>query len=165
MKIITTSITFLFIALISLAQTNDPKAEAVLNKLSEKAKTYKTVEAVFTFTQHDKKADETSVQKGSVKVKDEKYVLGTLKSIIGDNDKYRADIASTISTRLVNYLERYATDNKVEKITIERIKALVKSDIFTKDIMFNMVKGIYNANTKKYQMMLMDKELSQLILK
>ena len=96
---------------------------------------------------------------------DEKYVLGTLKSIIGDNDKYRADIASTISTRLVNYLERYATDNKVEKITIERIKALVKSDIFTKDIMFNMVKGIYNANTKKYQMMLMDKELSQLILK
>jgi hypothetical protein len=96
---------------------------------------------------------------------DEKYVLGTLKSIIGDDDKYRADIASTISTRLVNYLERYATDNKVEKITIERIKALVKSDIFTKDIMFNMVKGIYNANTKKYQMMLMDKELSQLILK
>ena len=96
---------------------------------------------------------------------DEKYVLGTLKSIIGDNDKYRADIASTISTRLVNYLERYATDNKVEKVTIERIKALVKNDIFTKDIMFNMVKGIYNANTKKYQMMLMDKELSQLILK
>ena len=96
---------------------------------------------------------------------DEKYVLGTLKSIIGDDDKYRADIASTISTRLVNYLERYATDNKVEKVTIERIKALVKSDIFTKDIMFNMVKGIYNANTKKYQMMLMDKELSQLILK
>ena len=96
---------------------------------------------------------------------DEKYVLGTLKNIIGDDDKYRADIASTISTRLVNYLERYATDNKVEKITIERIKALVKSDIFTKDIMFNMVKGIYNANTKKYQMMLMDKELSQLILK
>ena len=96
---------------------------------------------------------------------DEKYVLGTLKSIIGDDDKYRADIAATISTRLVNYLERYATDNKVEKVTIERIKALVKSDIFTKDIMFNMVKGIYNANTKKYQMMLMDKELSQLILK
>lgn len=83
MKIITTSITFLFIALISLAQTNDPKAEAVLNKLSEKAKTYKTVEAVFTFTQHDKKADETSVQKGSVKVKDEKYVL-----VLGDFQIY-----------------------------------------------------------------------------
>jgi hypothetical protein len=96
---------------------------------------------------------------------DEKYVLGALKNIIGDEDKYRADIAATISTRLVNYLDRYAADNKVEKVTIDRIKALVKSDIFTKDIMFNMVKGIYNANTKKYQMMLMDKELSQLILK
>ena len=52
---------------------------------------------------------------------DEKYVLGTLKSIIGDDDKYRADIASTISTRLVNYLERYATDNKVEKVIFDKI--------------------------------------------
>ena len=96
---------------------------------------------------------------------DEKYVLDTLKSIIGKDDKYRADIAATISTRLVNYLDRYATENKVEKTDIERIKALVKSDIFTKDIIFNMVKGIYNANPKKYQMMLMDKEMSVMILK
>jgi len=96
---------------------------------------------------------------------DEKYVLDTLKSIIGKDDKYRADIAATISTRLVNYLDRYANENKVEKTDIERIKALVKSDIFTKDIIFNMVKGIYNANPKKYQMMLMDKEMSVMILK
>ena len=96
---------------------------------------------------------------------DEKYVMTTLKSIIGQDEKYRADIAATISTRLVNYLDRYANDNKVEKVTIERIKALVKSEIFTKDITFNLVKSIYNANSKKYQMMLLDRELSQMILK
>ena len=96
---------------------------------------------------------------------DEKYVLGTLKSLIDGDGGYRADIAATISTRLVNYLDRYANENKVEKSLIERIKALVKSDIFTKDIVFNMVKNIYNANTKKYQLMLLDSEMSKMILK
>lgn len=96
---------------------------------------------------------------------DEKYVLSTLKSIIGESDKYRADIAATVSTRLVNYLDKYANENKVEKPTIERIKAIVKAEVFTKDIVFNFVKGVYNSNTKKYQMMLMDKEMSVMILK
>ena len=101
----------------------------------------------------------------NVMKQDEKYVLDTLKSIIGKDDKYRADIAATISTRLVNFLDRYAADNKVEKTDIDRIKALVKSDIFTKDIIFNMVKGIYSANPKKYQAMLLDKDMSVMILK
>jgi hypothetical protein len=96
---------------------------------------------------------------------DEKYVIQTLRSIIGNEDKYRADIASTISTRLVNYLDRYAIENKVEKQVIDRIKTVVKSDIFTTDICFNMVKGIYNANQKKYQLMLMDKDLASYVLK
>jgi nucleoside-triphosphatase THEP1 len=96
---------------------------------------------------------------------DEKYVIQTLRGIVGNEDKYRADIASTISIRLVNYLDRYANENKVEKQVIDRIKTIVKSDIFTTDICFNMVKGIYNANQKKYQLMLMDKDLASYVLK
>jgi hypothetical protein len=96
---------------------------------------------------------------------DEKYVLGTLKSLIDGDNGYRADIAATLSTRMVNYLDKFANENKVEKPVIERIKALVKSDIFTKDIVFNMVKGIYNSNPKKYQLMLLDKEMSTMVLK
>ena len=96
---------------------------------------------------------------------DEKYVIQTLRSIVGNEDKYRADIASTISIRLVNYLDRFANENKVEKQVIDRIKTVVKSDIFTTDICFNMVKGIYNANQKKYQLMLMDKDLASYVLK
>ena len=95
----------------------------------------------------------------------EEHVLKTLKELIGDDDKYRADIATTISTRFVNYLGKYASENKVEKDLIGRIKALVKSDIFTTDICFNMVKGIYNADQKKFQMMLLDKELATMVLK
>jgi hypothetical protein len=95
----------------------------------------------------------------------EEYVLKTLKELIGDSDKYRADIATTISTRFVNYLSKYATENKVEKGLIDRIKAIVKSEVFTTDITFNMVKGIFNADQKKFQMLLLDKELSRMVLK
>jgi outer membrane lipoprotein-sorting protein len=87
MKIITTTILLCLLVSISFAQNNDPKAEAVLNKLSEKAKTYNTIEAVFTFTQIDKKADETSVQEGMVKVKDEKFML-----VLGDFQIYNDGI-------------------------------------------------------------------------
>jgi len=83
MKNIYSTFIFVFFAIVALAQTNDPKAQAVLDKLSEKAKTYKTVEATFTFTQIDKKADEETIQDGSVKVKDEKYVL-----VLGDYQIY-----------------------------------------------------------------------------
>jgi len=95
----------------------------------------------------------------------EEYVLKTLKELIGDSDRYRADIATTISTRFVNYLSKYATENKVEKGLIDRIKAIVKSEIFTTDITFNMVKGIFNADQKKFQMLLLDKDLSRMVLK
>jgi hypothetical protein len=95
----------------------------------------------------------------------EEYVLKTLKELIGNEDKYRADIATTISTRFVNYLSKYATENKVEKGLIDRIKAIVKSEVFTTDITFNMVKGIFNADQKKFQMLLLDKDLSRMVLK
>jgi hypothetical protein len=95
----------------------------------------------------------------------EEYVLKTLKDIIGVDGQYRADIATTISTRLVNYLGKYAAENKVEKDLIGRIKSLVKSEIFTTDICFNLVKGIYNADQKKFQLMLLDKDLAKMVLK
>lgn len=87
MKIIYSTLTLIFIAFVSIAQTNDPKAEAILNKLSAKAKTYTTVEAVFTFTQQDKKAEETVIQEGMVKVKDEKFML-----VLGDFQIYNDGI-------------------------------------------------------------------------
>jgi hypothetical protein len=53
----------------------------------------------------------------------------------------------------------------VEKGLIDRIKAIVKSEVFTTDITFNMVKGIFNADQKKFQMLLLDKDLAKMVLK
>jgi len=96
---------------------------------------------------------------------DEKYVMTTLKSLVGKEDKYRADIASTLSTRVVNYLDLYAKNNPIEKDTINRISKLVTEEIFTTDICYNMVKSIYNNNMSKFKTMIMDKELVKYIMK
>jgi nucleoside-triphosphatase THEP1 len=96
---------------------------------------------------------------------DEKYVITTLKGLVGKDSKYRADIASTLSTRIVNYLDLYSKNNPVEKDTINRISKLVTEEIFTTDICYNMVKSIYNNNMNKFKTMIMDKELVKYIMK
>jgi hypothetical protein len=96
---------------------------------------------------------------------DEKYVLNTLKSLVGKDSKYRADIASTLSTRLANYLDVKAKTEKISSEIVNRISALVKSEVFTTDICYNMVKNIYNSNPAQFKMMMVDKELVKYVLK
>jgi hypothetical protein len=96
---------------------------------------------------------------------DEKYVLNTLKSLVGKDDKYRADIASTLSTRIVNYLDIFSKQNKVEKDVTDRVSKIVNEEIFTNDICYNMVKSIYNNNPSKFKIMMADKNLVSYIMK
>jgi len=96
---------------------------------------------------------------------DEKYVLNTLKSIVGKDDKYRADLASTLSTRIINYLDIFSKSNPVEKSIIDRISTLVNEKIFTNDICYNMIRSIYNNNPNKFKTMMMDKNLVAYIMK
>jgi len=96
---------------------------------------------------------------------DEKYVLNTLKSIVGKDDNYRADLASTLSTRIVNYLDLFAKENPVEKDVVDRISKIVNEKIFANDICYNMVRSIYNNNPSKFKTMMMNKDLVQYIMK
>jgi hypothetical protein len=96
---------------------------------------------------------------------DEKYVLNTLKSIVGKDEKYRADLASTLSTRIVNYLDMFSKSNPVDKEMVNRISTIVNEKIFTNDICYNMVKAIYNNNPGKFKSMMLDKNLVQYIMK
>jgi hypothetical protein len=101
----------------------------------------------------------------NVMEQDEKYVLNTLKSIIGKDKEYRADLASTLSTRIVNYLDIFSKSNPIEKSIISRISSLVNEKIFTNDICYNMVRSIYNNNPNKFKSLMMDKSLVEYILK
>ena len=96
---------------------------------------------------------------------DEQYVLNTLKSLVGKDKEYRADIASTLGTRVSNYLEFYAKENTVEKPLIERIAKIITEKIFATDVSYNMVKSIYNSNPGKFKLMMLNKELVKYITK
>jgi len=101
----------------------------------------------------------------NIMTQDEQYVMNTLKSLVGKDKDYRADIAATLGTRIANYLEFYAKDSAVEKSLIERISKIVTEKIFATDVSYNMVKSIYNSNPGKFKLMMLNKELVKYITK
>jgi len=101
----------------------------------------------------------------NILTQDEQYVTNTLKSLVGKDKEYRADIAATLGTRLSNYLEFYSKENPIEKPLIERISKIVTEKIFATDVSYNMVKSIYNSNPNKFKLMMLNKELVKYITK
>jgi hypothetical protein len=101
----------------------------------------------------------------NIMTQDETYVMNTLKSLVGKDKAYRADIAATLGTRVANHLEFYAKENAVEKPLIERISKIVTEKIFATDICYNMIKSIYNSNPNKFKLMMLNKELVKYITK
>ena len=96
---------------------------------------------------------------------DEKYVMTTLKGLVGKDKNYRADIASTLGTRITNYLGVYAKTNKIEKPIIDRLSKIVTEGVFATDICYQMVKSIYNENSSKFSLLMLNKDLVKYIVK
>jgi hypothetical protein len=94
----------------------------------------------------------------------EEYILNTLKSIIGKDNNYRADLASIISTRIINYSLFYAKENKIENNFINRLAFLINEDLFTVDLKYNIVKSIYN-NSNKFKLLTLNKTLLKFLTK
>ena len=95
----------------------------------------------------------------------EEYILNTLKGIIGKGDKYRADLASILSTRIVNFSSYYAKNNKIEKPYIDRLAFLMNEDLFAMDLKYKIVKTIYNNEPSKFKSLMLNKTLIQFLTK
>ena len=79
---------------------------------------------------------------------------------------YRADIASILTTRLINYTINYVADNPVTDAILSRLKYLVKhNDVFTDDLKYHVVKKILNGNKQKFQKLLFDPQVQELATK
>jgi outer membrane lipoprotein carrier protein len=74
---------FLLVSNQGIAQTKDPKAEAILNAMSERYKTLKSFNADFTYIIESTQEKIKDVQEGSIIVKGEKFKLK-----IGDQEIY-----------------------------------------------------------------------------
>jgi len=95
----------------------------------------------------------------------EAYVLGALSSAIGKDDEYRADIASVLATRLVNYSLIHASKEPVSAPMIQRlVKLTTDCEAFTNDLKYYMVKEIVNGNKVKFGGMMRDTTVVKMTL-
>ena len=85
---------------------------------------------------------------------------------INENGDYRADIASILTTRFINYTLNYSNNNKITDAILTRMKFLVNDpDIFTNDLKYHFVKKIINGNKAKFSKMLFDSKVQEYITK
>ena len=96
---------------------------------------------------------------------DEKYILGELKSCTGTGENYRADIGSTLATRLANYAVVYSKENTVNQKITDRLITLCTKDYFTNDLKYLIVRTIFNGNKKKFNKMMMNPAIIKMTVK
>lgn len=95
----------------------------------------------------------------------EQYILNELRSCIGKDDTYRADIASTLATRLGNFSVVYSKDNTISQKVTDRLKSLCTMDYFTNDLKYLIVRTIFNGNKKKFNKFMMIPEVIKMTMK
>ncbi len=74
MKSVYLLITVLLLSILSVAQ-EDEKSKKILDEVTEKAKTFKTISADFTFSMVNKEMDIDERNEGTIKLKGKKYVV------------------------------------------------------------------------------------------
>lgn len=96
----------------------------------------------------------------------ETYILGQLRGCIGTGASYRADIASILTTRFINYTLHYAQSNTIYQKNIDRIiKLATDEDTLTDDLKYIIVKKILNGNKAKFQKMMANAKVVEMSLK
>jgi hypothetical protein len=92
-------------------------------------------------------------------VEDWPSVKGQLTSVIGKDSQYRADIASVMTRRIINYNLANADKSSVTQKILERLTNIMTEDVFTNDLKYTMVREIVNGNRLKFQKLLMNPEI------
>ena len=95
----------------------------------------------------------------------EQYILGELTGCIGKDDNYRADIASTLATRLANYAVVYSNNNTISQKIIDRLESLCTKEYFTNDLKYLIVRTIFNGNKQKFNKLMMKPEIIKMTVK
>jgi hypothetical protein len=95
----------------------------------------------------------------------EQYILGELRGCVGKDDTYRADIASTLATRLGNFAVVYSKENTVTKKISDRLISLCTKDYFTNDLKYLIVRTIFNGNKQKFNKMMMNPDIIKMTMK
>lgn len=95
-----------------------------------------------------------------------KDVKKDLQDTIGVGNEMRKDIASVISTRIINYTIVYASKEKVTKKIKDRIIDICTcEELFTSDLRYFIIKAIVNADKQQFQDLMMNKAIVDMAIK
>ena len=101
-----------------------------------------------------------------IMTKDEQYVMNALTNAVGQDDDFRADISSVISTRIINYSLVHAETKSVPDPMINRlVKLTTDCKAFTDDLRYFMIKEIVNGNKLKFSKLMMNNNVVKMAVK
>jgi hypothetical protein len=101
-----------------------------------------------------------------IMTKDEQYVMNALTNAVGQDDDFRADISSVISTRIINYSLVHAETKPVADPMISRlVKLTTDCKAFTDDLRYFMIKEIVNGNKLKFSKLMMNNQVVKMAVK
>ena len=111
------------------------------------------------------KLDKLITPKDLLTHENEAHILGELGTCVGKGDTYRADIASTLATRLANYAVVYSKEKTVTQKITDRLITLCTKDYFSNDLKYLVVRTIFNGNKQKFNKFMMNAEIIKMTLK
>jgi outer membrane lipoprotein carrier protein len=126
----TLSVIFFLLVLSGMAQTKDQKAAALLDEVSAKTKSYKSIKADFTYTMENKQAKINEEKKGTLLLAGDKYRLNVSgQAVICDGKTIWTFIEES------NEVQINTLDNKDDALTPSKLltsyNANYKSKIIT----------------------------------
>jgi hypothetical protein len=156
------SITTFFNAISSI-----PKFEEQLGLIQQIGEGSVGGEVASLFTQFiANKLDKLITPKRMLLEGDTKLVLQEIKDIVFDGSVYRADIASLLTSRIVNYGLHYAEKNPIDTKVIDRISEMIRAEeIFNYDLKYIIAKRLVGGNKAKFQRLVFVPEVNDLITK
>ncbi len=155
------TVTMFFNSLMSISNFSDELP--LIQQLGE-ATTNPEFSTLFT-TFINNKLDKLVTPKDMLLHQNESYIIGELNSCIGTNSDYRADIASVLATRLINFTVNYAESNTITPAIIDRLTKFCTGEVFTNDLKYIIVRKIINSNKQKFQKLMLNSEIVKMAMK
>ncbi len=149
----------------SIASVSDFDANLPLIQMLGEASVGPEVSLLFTMFINNK-LDKLVEPKKMLLEPSESAIVKEIQDCVGTGDNYRADIASTLVTRLINYSILYAETNPITDKITKRITCFITNpDLFTDDLKYVIVKKILNSNKQKWQSLMLNKDVIAMTIK
>ena len=155
------TVTMFFNSLMSIDNFGD--SLPLIQQLGE-ATTNPEFTTMFT-TFINNKLDKLVTPKDMLLHDNESYIVGEVKSCIGEGANYRADIASILTTRLINFTVNYAENNTINQKVIDRLTRFMTTDLLTNDLKYILVRKIVNENKQKFQKLMLNADVVKMSIK